>query len=202
MSRYYQESREKLETLISSSTRLLSTIALPLGVGGTLLARPIMGFLYGENFSPGIIGFQILIWSVVIIAIRCTYEQSFLACDQEKRYMYGVFWGAATNIILNLILIPLYDLKGAAIATVISELVFSAYMFSYFRIVSQRKMVKYPLKPLIAASIMGFVLYYLKDINLFLSILAGITVYVVFIYLLKGITLEELQGFKTQVVGK
>jgi len=202
MSRYYKESEEKLKTLISSSTKLLATAALPVGVGGTLLARPIMGFLYGDGFSPGIIGFQILIWSVVIIAVRCTYEQSFLACDQEKRYLYGVIFGAATNIVLNLILIPLFSLMGAAIATVISEFVFSAYMFSYFRIVSQKKMIKYPLKPLVAASIMGFVVYYLRNINLFLSILAGISVYLVLIYLLRGITLEEVQEFKVQLLGK
>lgn len=202
MSKYYQESREKLETLISSSTRLLTTIALPLGIGGTLLARPIMGFLYGENFSPGIIGFQILIWSVVIIYMRCTYEQSFLACDQEKRYLFGVILGAATNIGLNIVLIPYFSLKGAAIATVISEFVFSAYMFSYFRIVSRRQMVKYPLKPFIAAALMGFVVYYTAKFNLFFSISMGIVSYLAFILLLKGITPKEIVELKQQIARK
>ncbi len=40
--------------------------------------------------------------------------------------------GASSNIVLNLVLIPYFGLKGAAIATVISELVFSLYMFYYF----------------------------------------------------------------------
>jgi len=202
MSKYYQESREKLETLISSSTRLLTTIALPLGIGGTLLARPIIGFLYGENFGPGIIGFQILIWSVVIIYMRCTYEQSFLACDQERRYLFGVILGAITNIGLNIALIPYFSLKGAAIATVISEFVFSGYMFSYFRIVSRRQMVKYPLKPFIAAALMGFVVYYAAKFNLFFSISMGIVSYLVFILLLKGITLKEIVELKKQIARK
>jgi len=202
MSKYYQESGEKLATLISSSTRLLTTIALPLGIGGTLLARPIMGFLYGENFSPGIIGFQILIWSVVIIYMRCTYEQSFLACDQEKRYLFGVILGALTNIGLNIVLIPYFSLTGAAIATVISELVFSGYMFSYFRIVSRRQMVKYPLKPFIAAALMGFVVYYAAKFNLFFSISMGIVSYLAFILLLKGITPKEIIELKQQIARK
>jgi len=202
MSKYHKESPEKLEILISSSTRLLSTVALPLGIGGTLLARPIMGFLYGESFSPGIIGFQILIWSVVIIYMRCTYEQSFLACDQEKRYLFGVVLGAATNIGLNIVLIPYFSLTGAAIATVISEFVFSSYMFSYFRIVSRRKMVKYPLKPFIAAALMGFVVYYTAKFNLFFSIAMGIVSYLVFILLLKGVTPKEIVELKEQIVRK
>jgi len=202
MSKYYQESREKLRTLISSSTRLLTTIAFPLGIGGTLLARPIMGFLYGENFSPGIIGFQILIWSVVIIYIRCTYEQSFLACDQERRYLFGVILGAATNIGLNIVLIPHFSLKGAAIATLTSELVFSLYMFSYFQIVRRIKMMKYLLKPFISATFMGFVLYYFRNLSLFFSISMGIIIYIIAILLLKGVTFRELIELRRQIMEK
>jgi len=202
MSRYYKESKEKLQILISSATKLMSSIALPLGIGGTILARPIMSFLYGEEYIKGVIAFQILIWTVAIISIRCSYEQSFLACDREKRYLLGVIIGAATNIILNLILIPYFDLKGAAIATVISEFVFSLYMFSYFKIVSRVKMVKYLLKPFLAAAFMGFFVYYFRGLNLFFSLLMGIAVYLIAILLLKGITREELRELKVQIIGK
>jgi O-antigen/teichoic acid export membrane protein len=202
MSRYYKESQEKLRTLISSTTRLLSTVALPLGIGGTILARPIMGFFYGEKFNPGIIGFQVLIWSVVIICIRCIYEHSFLACNLEKRFLWGVSLGALTNIGLNIILIPHFSLKGAAVATVISELVFSAYLLSYFQVISRRQIMKYPLKPLLAAVLMGFVVYYARNLNLGLSIPLGILTYSVFIILLKGVTFEEIGRLKEEILAK
>ncbi|TET69112.1 MAG: hypothetical protein E3J56_10235, partial [Candidatus Aminicenantes bacterium] len=160
------------------------------------------GFLYGENFSPGIIGFQILIWSVVIIYIRCTYEQSFLACDQERRYLFGVILGAATNIGLNIVLIPHFSLKGAAIATLTSELVFSLYMFSYFQIVRRIKMMKYLLKPFISATFMGFVLYYFRNLSLFFSISMGIIIYIIAILLLKGVTFRELIELRRQIMEK
>ncbi len=202
MSKYYQQSKEKLEHLISSATRLMSLIAFPLGVGGTLLARPIMSFLYGEEFNNGVIALQILIWTVVVIAIRCTYEQSFLACDREKRYFWGVMVGASSNIALNLVLIPYFGLKGAAIATVISELVFSLYMFCYFNLVSRTRIVSQLLKPFLAASFMGFLLYYARNLYLLLSILIGITAYLIAILLLKGITWGELRELKAQIMEK
>ncbi len=202
MSKYYQQSKEKLEHLISSATRLMSIIAFPLGIGGTLLARPIMSFLYGEEFSNGVIALQILIWTVVVIAIRCTYEQSFLACDREKRYFWGVMVGASSNIVLNLVLIPYFGLKGAAIATVISELVFSLYMFYYFNLVSRIKMLGFLLRPFLAASFMGFVLYYARNLNLLLSILIGITAYLIAILALKGVTWAEVKELRAQVVQK
>jgi len=202
MSRYYKESQEKLRTLISSTTRLLSTVALPLGIGGTILARPIMGFFYGEKFNPGIIGFQILIWSVVIICIRCIYEHSFLACNLEKRFMWGVSLGALTNVGLNIILIPYFSLKGAAVATVISEFVFSAYLLSYFQVMSRIQIMSYSLKPLVAAALMGLVVYYARNLNLGLSISMGILTYSVLIILLKGVTLGEMARLKEQILAK
>lgn len=202
MSRYYKESKEKLQTLITSSTRLLSVVAFPLGVGGTVLARPIMGLLYGEEFSGGVIAFQILIWSVVIIYIRCIYEHSFLACNKEKRYLFGMIWGASTNIVLNLLLIPRFSLKGAAVATVIGNLVLSGYLFYYLRIVKRMEIVKHFLKPFVAAVLMGFVVYYFRRYNLFLSISIGIIIYLIFIFLLKGVTFKEITQFRKQIVKK
>ena len=202
MSKYHQQSKEKLRLVISSATKLMSTIALPLGMGGTILAKPIMSFLYGEKYINGVIAFQILIWAVVIISIRCTYEQSFLACNREKRYLLGVIVGASVNIVLNLILIPYFGLKGAAIATVISEFIFSLYMLAYFQILRRVRILKYLLKPFLAASLMGFLLYYLRNLNLFLSILVGITAYLVAILLLKGVTWKEVTQLKTQVMGR
>lgn len=202
MSRYYKESPEKLQVLIISSTRLLSVIAFPLGVGGAILARPIMGSLYGEEFSGGVVAFQILIWSVVIICIRCIYEHSFLACNKEKRYLFGVIWGALTNIVLNLILIPRFSLKGAAVATVIGNLVLSGYLFYYLRIVKRMEIVKLLLRPFVAAVLMGGVVYYFREFNLFLSISIGIIIYLTFILLLKGVTFEEIIQFKKQIVKK
>jgi len=202
MSKYYKESQEKLQTLIISSTRLLSVAAFPLGVGGTILARPIMVLLYGQEFSGGVIAFQILIWSVVVICIRCTYEQSFLACNKEKRYLFGVIWGALTNIVLNSLLIPRFSLRGAAVATVISELVFSGYLFYYLRIVNRTEMVKHLFKPFVAAILMSFVVYYLRRYNLFLSISIGIIVYSILILLLRGVTFKEIAQFRKQILVK
>jgi len=200
MSKYYQQSKKKLRLLISSATRLMSSIGLPLGIGGTILARPIMSFLYGDKYMNGVIAFQILIWTVAIISIRCAYEQSFLACDREKRYLLGVTVGAGTNIVLNFILIPYFGLVGAAIATVISELVFSGYMLAHFQILRRVSILKYLLKPFLAASLMGVLLYYLRDLNLFFSIAIGIVVYLAAIWALKGVTWAELKEVKMHVL--
>ena len=44
-----------------------------------------------------------------------------IAWNQHKKYLLVVASGAGANILANIILIPLYGIYGAAIATVIAE---------------------------------------------------------------------------------
>jgi len=78
-------------------------------------------------------------------------------------------------------------------------LVFSLYMLLYFRVISRIKIVGYLAKPLLAASLMGLIIYYFRDKNLFFSVSVGIIAYFVFILLLKGITFEEIIELKKQI---
>ena len=63
-------------------------------------------------------------------------------------------------------------------------------------------MLGFLLRPFLAASFMGFVLYYLKDANLLLLILIGVITYFAAIFLLKGIPWGELQELKAQIAEK
>ena len=64
------------------------------------------------------------------------------------------------------------------------------------------EIVKHFLKPFVAAVLMGFVVYYFRRYNLFLSISIGIIIYLIFIFLLKGVTFKEITQFRKQIVKK
>jgi len=113
-----------------------------------------------------------------------------------------VIIGAITNIGLNAILIPLFSLTGAAIATVISELTFSLYMLFYFRIIKRRIIGKHILKPSIAAAFMGIIVYYMKGFNLFFSVSAGMVSYLAIILLIKGVTFKEINWWREEITRK
>jgi len=88
------------------------------------------------------------------------------------------------------------------VATVISEFVFSAYMLFYFKVMSRVQIMSYSLKPLVAAALMGLVVYYARNLNLGLSISMGILTYSILIILLKGVTLKEMTRLKEQTLAK
>jgi len=75
-------------------------------------------------------------------------------------------------------------------------------MLAHFQIVRRVRILKYLLKPFLAASIMGVLLYYLRDLNLFFSIVIGVVVYLVAIWALRGVTVAELKELKTQLMAR
>jgi O-antigen/teichoic acid export membrane protein len=169
---------------------------LPLGIGGTLLGKPIMNFIYGAKYLNGVIGFQILIWACVLSFITSIYGFGLIGCDRERRYALGVMVGTICNLCLNFILIPQFSLTGAAIATVAAEGVMFAIMYFEFRKVINVPFLPYIPKSLLSSILMGCVIYNLKNINVIIVILIGAAVYTLSLYLLRGITEEDISFIK------
>jgi len=202
VSRCYKESPEKLSILLSHSAKLMITIGFPLGIGGTILGKPLMRQFYGVNYDNGVIAFQILVWYVVISFISMVYANSLLACNREKKYAIGVMFAAITNLVLNIFLIPCLGLKGAAIATVVSELVLFIYTYREFQKIRKVEFKKYILRPLFSGLVMGAFLYMSLEWNIFLLIFLGMGIYIVTLLLTRGISRDDLALIKSSLLWK
>jgi len=201
ISRYYKESREKLSLLVNTSAKFLTSLAIPLAIGGTILARPIMNFIYGPQYQNGTIAFQILIWTVAVIFIDFNFGNPLMACDGERKYAVGVSIGAATNIILNILLIPPLSLVGAAIATLVTEIVVLIYIAYHFSKITRIYLEWYLLKSSIAGLVMGTVIWGVH-VNVFLSIIIGVAVYLAVFLLIRGMDGKDIQLIRRYILGK
>ncbi len=201
MSKYYKESREKLSLLVNTSAKLLTSVAIPLGIGGTILAKPIMNLIYGPQYENGVIAFQILIWTVAVIFISVNFGNSLMACDGERKYAIGVGIGAGTNILLNALLIPRFSLVGAAIATLATEVVVLLYMAYHFSKIARIRLERYILKPSIAGLVMGAVIWAVR-VNVLLSIIIGAVVYLAGFLLIRGVNSKDIQLIRRYILGK
>jgi O-antigen/teichoic acid export membrane protein len=126
-------SAPKLARLLDGSVRLALVVALPLAVGGTFLARQIIGLLYGTGYEPAIPALQVLVWAAAVSYLSCLFGTTVLYTGLERAYMVGVTLGAVVNTALNLLLIPWFDLRGAAVATVVAELAVAVWMYRSVR---------------------------------------------------------------------
>ena len=190
---YYNESKEKLIRLYRTAAKVLFTVSLPIAVGGTLLAQNIILFLYKEKYYNSIIALQILLWALIPLFINYLLGNLLIAIKKEKYGVPALFINCIVNVGLNLILIPKYSYVGAAISTVVSEIV---YFSMYYCIISKNlKFVNIfglMIKPMIAALTMGLLISILiNKIHFILIIIISIISYFGLLYLIKGISEED-----------
>ena len=102
----------------------------------TLLAGPIILILYGEAYAPSINCLRILTW-MNTFAYLGVARAAWMVCENTQNYQkYILAMGAGANLILNWILIPVMGFNGAALATVITQMItgfFGAFAFKKTR---------------------------------------------------------------------
>jgi len=124
LSRQAVEDKAALLRTWGFGVKLLLMVAIPVAVVTTLLAYPLIGLLGGTQFLPdGAIALQLMIWFALIGWINSLTNYVLIALDQQTKMREAFFAGVSFNIIANLILIPTYSYRAAAVVTIFSELV-------------------------------------------------------------------------------
>jgi PST family polysaccharide transporter len=114
---------ERLQMLYDSFTLVSISIALII----TLLAPFIIHIIYGAEYIEAATILSIHIWAGVFVFLGVASSKYLVAENLTKISFYRTIIGAITNVVLNIILIPISGILGAAAATLISYL-FSAYI--------------------------------------------------------------------------
>ena len=200
MSKFYKKSDVLLRVLFEKSFYYLLLLALPLGIGTTLLADRIILFVYKQNFINSVAVLQILIWALVFIFVNYLMGYLLNSIDKQKLFTLTTGLSAALNIILNFILIPKYSFIGAAAATVASEFL-NFIMFFYFTSKSgfHLNLFKMILKPLIASILMGLFILYFRKFHLLLLVPSSIALYFLLLFLIGGISSDDKKLFLSMI---
>ena len=155
MAGYFNTDKEKLTRLYSSAFKYLFYLGLAMAVGATMLAHPIFELIYPESYLPGAGALSILIWALAFMFVNSLQSAHLVARNQNRQLMYLTGIAAFVNITLNLILIPPYSFRGAALATIISELAAGTGYFIILRsALPFKKLVRWSLRLLPAVSAM------------------------------------------------
>jgi len=84
---------------------------------------PIIFLLYGIDYLPATATLTILTLALLAIFLKSGVDSYLINAGLTKIVLVNSFLGAFSNVILNLILIPILGINGAAIATVISYII-------------------------------------------------------------------------------
>lgn len=135
ISYYYNKQQiDQAKTFLRSSLDVTIFITIPVTVGLMTLAPELIYTFAGKEFSPSILSMQIM--SVLPIIIGIGHLLSFqwlIPFGKNKAVFVAMLVGLVVSMLSNLLLIPIYLDKGAAISTVITECIVCAAYYYYLR---------------------------------------------------------------------
>ncbi|MFH1545317.1 MAG: flippase [archaeon] len=198
MSSFFAQRNKSLLTIIKKSFTYLLALVLPIAFGTTLLAGRIIALIYPttatNDFSPASIALLILVWFSVFSFINIFFLSLLTSTAYEKRTVLFLFIALIFNVVFNLFLIPIYSFAGAAIASVLSELIF--FISCYYLI---SKYFKFGIKGifgpitkiLIGCLLMVLFIYLFFFLNLFILVIISAFIYFFVIFLLRLFDKED-----------
>lgn len=150
--------------------RLMIAVALPIGVGGSLLSRQLILVLTSGDvrFIPSASVLAILVWAIVILFIYVT-ANSLVVSQLTKRAVIITGINVVINIMGNVLFLPRYGIQAAAWMTVVSEALQGIFYFYFiWTNITHFAIIRQFAKPVLAALVMGVVLWFLRDWSPFL----------------------------------
>lgn len=204
ISKYWNEGKKHLvEEYLSKGYKIGISIGIPLTIGVVITAPTLIMLLSDGKYEVDKLLLTILCIGNIFLMMYTTYAS--LIDLSRKTILYNVIFlvSSVLNIVLNYLLIPIFDIYGVAIATLITylvQMILTIIIGSKSAKLSIRLDWKYSLKCLVASIIMGgcvIVLYRNAGILSFtISVTLGILVYgIVMIFLDR-----EIRDMITQLI--
>ncbi len=190
---------DEFNAIIQKSYHLLMFSAIPITVGVMLLARPVIICFCGADYAEAA---SVLVYTApTIIFIGMTNIigiQILYPYGKEMLVIYSTIVAAVVNVVLNLLLIPLWTETGAAISTLIAEFLVLVVQVklgkSYiaFRFVDSQ--VIHYLCSTLTMSFVILLCVFFENIwwQILTGILFGAIVYCGFLFFIKDTMLEQI----------
>jgi len=199
MAKSYKQSVTVFSDSLKNLLRIFVFAAIPVGIGGSILASQIMGFLYPPEYQKAVIVFQLSIWTVVLVIYRMVFENALIAENNQRRYFLGYMLAGLVTIVGNILLIPVLGFVAPSIVGILSESTLFVYFVASSKFIRPSFVFKITVRPLAAGLLMGLALWFLP-LNLFVLLAIGIVLYFVFLVATRALSLEEVTTYVHSLV--
>lgn len=126
---YAQGDRERLQRLVTLGARAVSLVALPVALAFVLAGGAIAAWVFGADFAASHTPLAILAIAQLVVSVFGLPGPLLSMAGYESRVSRAMWVSALANIGLNLALIPLFGLVGAALATGTTVASWNVYLF-------------------------------------------------------------------------
>ena len=119
--RLHKESKAAFETKNRQLYAIVFYLSVIVSLVFLLLGDKLILFMYGEEYRASINVLKIATWYTTFSYLGVA-RSAWIVCENQQKYLKYTSMGAAiTNVLLNALLIPIWGIEGAAIASLVSQ---------------------------------------------------------------------------------
>ena len=190
-----QNEKEKIKSIAERTITAVMIAAFPIAVGGVVLGKSIIGFIFGNEYIAATLAFQILIVTVLASFPSPFFSNLILAYDKQKRLVGYTIGFSLLNVVLNALLIKRFGIAGASFATLVSTFLLTGALWYIMKEINRLNLLRHLGKIAITSILMGFLAFFLDrvGIQVIANIIISGGVYLLLLHLFKENTLNELK---------
>ena len=180
------QDKQKAQTIFHYQNLALLALAIPIVVGGYIMANGLIIHFYGQNYLPAVLALRILLLMAGISFLSGSFSYALFVYNQQKKAFWVSLAGALLNVPLNAFLIPQYGFYGAALATVITAFITFFALICLVKRFTPLKLInwfflKYLFIIILATILMAIVLIFGAkwNLNVIFKVMGGGLVYLI-----------------------
>lgn len=203
--------KNEFQKLMQISADILFMAAMPIAIGMICVSDILIVVFSGPEFISGSLAAKILSVKLVFGAIdRVLAYQVCIPYKKDKEVLISTIAGAGFNLIANAVLIQFYSVTGAAVATLLSEMIVFIVLTMYSRQVFEMRHLYKRMPIYFLASIWFFAVRWLLDRFVFNTIfeliftvaLCAIGYFTILLIIKDPYLIEFLRGFFERICRK
>ena len=209
-----RKDHKEVNRVVSASFRLIAVLAIPAGVGLSVMAGPILQLLYpsqAEAAAAATYHLQLLGIASIFMCVMLLTNSIMQAHNKVNWPIYTMFIGGIVKVAVNYVLVgnPDINIKGAPIGTLVCYgLIALMNLVLVYRILEEKpSYFGYFFKPVFASAVMGVACwacfglvsgflgegYLMRALATMASIGVAVVIYLVLVIALRIITREDLK---------
>lgn len=122
-------STEEFKNRLNKSMHFMLMLSMPVAFGVCAIARSFVPIFFGDGFEPVVSILYVFMPLVVVLGFSVYLDGMYLIPSGRRlQSSYAVIAGSCTNLVLNFVLVYYCGAFGAAVATLLTEILVSTVM--------------------------------------------------------------------------
>jgi len=182
------------------ASRYLLAVGLPIAIGLTLFGGPVLDLLFGDGFRAATSTLAVLIWTTIPYGFVRYHAYLLVSADRQRIDLRLNVVLSVLNVLLNLVLIPLWGHLGAACATLASISVYGLAQIVYIRRHLPGRAAPFVVSPapLVGAAALLTVAWSLADLGWIVALAAGGLVHLAVLWTAGFLNGDDLRVLRTE----